>query len=423
MKRKILVGILIAVFLMPTGCSNNKSKEDGVNDSIVIDDNTKETINSKSEIKVSLISKIRIETYIDGKKEIGVNNQTRTSINGKIIDYIYSLDPGENPVIQFRKGYLNSLKIGIITSDKDEESNFNIVNWEERNIEGQILSEYMNGEEIRIVKDKKVYKLDNNGELKEIKAYEKLVKENGDNLNRFESHGNGNLDLHYVGDENNLKIAIVDIEEDKYYEFNKKDIEILKDKTLKVLTIEENKIYIGLGNQEENTFTIGYIENNKFYDLFSKEEETDKSILGEQFFNNFLLSFENRILLSGDRILFSGSVEGINGIWNYDIKNKKLIKVIELNEEKYLSFYLSKDKSKVFIKDFGENSKTNNFSIANINENLEISNLTNIYSWQDQVGFKMFRGWSEDSKEFYLSSFDVSDSISSDYYEVYRIEN
>ena len=120
MKRKILVGILIAVFLMPTGCSNNKSKEDGVNDSIVIDDNTKETINSKSEIKVSLISKIRIETYIDGKKEIGVNNQTRTSINGKIIDYIYSLDPGENPVIQFRKGYLNSLKIGIITSDKDE---------------------------------------------------------------------------------------------------------------------------------------------------------------------------------------------------------------------------------------------------------------------------------------------------------------
>ena len=60
---------------------------------------------------------------------------------------------------------------------------------------------------------------------------------------------------------------------------------------------------------------MGYIENNKFYNLFPSKRRVLEIIIPN------LVIPTNNVLVSGERILFSGIVEGINGIWNYDIKN------------------------------------------------------------------------------------------------------
>jgi len=62
MKKKILLWALIITSIMTIGCSNKASKEDGYIDSVIIDEDTRKTIDSEAEISVSQVAKIKIDT-------------------------------------------------------------------------------------------------------------------------------------------------------------------------------------------------------------------------------------------------------------------------------------------------------------------------------------------------------------------------
>lgn len=408
MKKKILILILSAITILTMGCSNNTLK-DSTNDSIVIDENTKETINNNSEIKVELASKIEYP-----------NSLTIMQKNPIHINYYMDMDMDEEGNLsQSTKYKLYTLNIGTISEKKDKENKFNIIDWEDdKDIKGQILSDGPVADEVRIYKEGKVYKFKENGELQEIKAYEKLVKEHGENLGVFMVQGDGSIDLWYSEGELN-KCYIIDNEEDKFYEIDKNKIEELKDKPFSVITIEDNKIYIVLSNNENSDpLTIGYIENNKFYELISKNKGVN--IVPSGYGINM-----NTIIVSNNKILFSG-LEEDNGIWSYDIEKEEFEKEIDIEEEKTIELFLSKDKKKIIIRTFNTNRDDNNddednysISIGNVDENLEISNLTNVVSEKSTLSYRGFIRWSEDSSEFYLRHEDIENREKS--FEVYRI--
>lgn len=407
MKKKFLLWVLTITSIMTIGCSNKASKEDDYIDSVIIDENTRKTIDSEAEISVSQVAKIKIDT-----SEL----YSGTFINGIVQYYEYSIDRKTDPFSQFPKHYLETLRIGTITNEKDE-NNLNIINWEDKNIKGQMLVPYIYGNRFLIFKDNKIYNFGEKGDLIELKAYETLIKDNPEYLNRFEPHGNRDINLHYIGEEDNLKLAIVDIEKYEYYELYKNDFEIFKDNSFKILGVEDNKIYIMIGNLEKANFTIGYIEDNKLYDLFPKGGEIE--ILGLR----GLFSDDNKFFISDNKILFSGLVGDLNSdaIWNYDIKNKKLVKIIDLGANKDLSFYINKDKSKIIIRDYEYNTNTYNFRIANINEEFQISNLTNLASIKQEEGIKteILVEWASNGEEFYLRSYDDENV----FYDIYKINN
>lgn len=412
MKKKILILILSAITILTMGCSKNTSKDSTI-DSIVIDENTKETTNN-TEIEVQLLSKIEYSNSY---------SNALTTMQENPIHLTYYIEK-ENEFSQISKYYLDNFKIGTIRAKKDDENKFNVVDWEENNgIEGQVLPGGLASDEVRIYKEGKVYKFKENGELQEIKAYEKLVKEHGENLNIFMVQGDGSIDL-WNSEEGLNKCYLVDNEEDKFYEIDKNKIEELKDKYFSVITIEDNKIYIVLNNNENlEPVTIGYIENNKFYEVVSKNK-------GINVVNSSNGPNMNTIIISNNKILFSGLKDG-NGIWSYDINKEEFKKEIDIEEDKTIELFLSKDKKKVIIRTFnrtfstnqGDNNIEDNYSVSigNVNENLEISNLTNVVSEKSNLSYRRFIRWSEDSSEFYLSHEDAENHENS--FEVYEIRD
>lgn len=75
-----------------------------------------------------------------------------------------------------------------------------------------------------------------------------------------------------------------------------------------------------------------------------------------------------------------------NGIWNYDVKNRKLVRSINIEDDTAFNFSLNKDKDKIILE--SKDSKNETISIGLVNENLEISNLTSIFSTESEVEIK-----------------------------------
>ena len=235
--KKILIILILITSSSMIGCSSSISSEDKVIDSVVIDEDAKETANSNNVIN---INKIAITENLIDKNGV-ISRDVERLIE---IQYTEDFGEGEGTIYQsqFPKLYISSLSIGTITDEIQD--NRNIVYWENKDIDGRLLIEYMgSGETFKILKDNKVYMVDNNYNLKEITAYKKLIEETNGDINRFEQSYDGNLDIYYM-DNNNDKIGIIDTLNDKYYEINKRKLGNIENYRLNILMAEKDKIYV-----------------------------------------------------------------------------------------------------------------------------------------------------------------------------------
>ncbi len=413
MKNKILLTILIFIASsIIIGCSNNISSEDKVMDSVVIDEDAKETADSNNSISVN---RLLLTENLNGDRKGAM-----LRADEKLIQIQYSEDFGEDEgaiyKTQFPNIYINNLEIGNITDDV--QNNRNVVNWENKDINGQLLIEYMGaGDPFRIFKDNKVYTLDSNYNLKEITAYKKLIEDTNGNLNRFDTSYDGNLDIYYFDEGKGIeKIVIIDILNNKYHEINGKVLDSIKS-GLRILMAEGDKIYVSVTDTTYDTIsTIGYIENNKLTTFFDGKSTVKVKLKGD-------------VLYSNNNILFSGYVEDSYGIWSYNIESKKLEKQVELKSD-YSYFQVSKDKSFIiitntnFLEDFS-------LSLARINDNLKISNiqeLTNsILPNRSKNNGLSITGWSNNGNKFYVNYVKTKtvpgeEEIEDVYYEVYEVK-
>ncbi|MGN0025394.1 MAG: hypothetical protein ACI33I_00120 [Clostridium sp.] len=280
--KKLLIGLMLITSSVMIGCSNKISNEEKVIDSVVIDEDAKETDN-----KIN-ISKVATTENLNGtlNEEILIDEESLIKI--QYSDGI-GYEEGEIYQSQFPKIYIDSLPIGTITEEVKNKRN--IINWRNKEINGQLIVDYMgSGDNFRIKKNDKVYILDKNYNLKEITAYKKLIEETNGNLNRFQSSEDGNLDIYFFDEGNGIeKMAIIDIINNKYYELTGEAIDIIKDKFRNVLAIDNEKIYILL--EEGTSTTIGYIEDNKFNIVLDKKSGIDIWVQGGIIFSN------NKILL------------------------------------------------------------------------------------------------------------------------------
>ena len=209
--KKIFIGLLIITSCTWVGCSNNISKEDKVIESIVIDEDTRITASTNNNFNVTKLLKTE---NLSGNKNAAIIRK-----DGKLVEINYKSDYGEGEGTiyqsQFPKLYIDSIDIGTIT--EEIENDRNIVKWENKEISGQLLIEYMgDGENFKVLKDNKVYMLDNNYNFKEITAYKELLDKTNGDMNRFEGSYDKNLDIYYMDNSNN-KLAIIDTLNDKYY--------------------------------------------------------------------------------------------------------------------------------------------------------------------------------------------------------------
>lgn len=407
--KKLLIGLIFVTLNTGVGCSNSISKEDKVIDSIVIDEDAKGTASANNNFNVTKVLKTE---NLSGKKNGAIIRN-----NDKLIEINYMTDHGEGDgtvyETQFPKLYIDSLDIGTITDEIENDRN--IVNWENKEISGQLLVEYMgSGEYFKILKDNKVYTLDNNYNLKEITAYRKLLEDTDGNLNRFQQSHDGNLDIYFL---DNDKIALIDTLNDKYYEISKKVLNKFEDRQLNILMVEDNRIYISLiDTTNEKSSIIGYIEDNKLNIFFDDESTIKVKITGD-------------VIYSNNNILFSGYVEDNYGIWNYNIETKKLEKELELKYD-YSYFKINKDKNFIIITNTNSNGSFN-ISLARISSSLKISNiqeLTNsVLPKISDDNWLTIRGWSQEGNKFYVQyvnskAVDGGTRIEDISYEIYEVK-
>lgn len=406
--KKIFIGLIIVTLSIGVGCSNSISNENEVIDSIVVDEDAKGTANSNNSFNVTKV--LTTENLKGNKNKAVIRN------NDELIEY--SIDDGRTVYkTQFPKLYINSLGVGTIT-DKME-NNRNIINWENKDIDGRLLVDNMGyGEYFKILKDNKVYMLDNNYELKELTAYKKLIEDTNGNLNKFQSSDNGKLDIYYFDEGKGIeKIVIIDTLNDEYYEISGKVFENIIYRELNIVMVEDNKIYISLpAMTSEGSSILGYIENNKLTTFFDNKSTIKVDVRGDVVYKN-------------NNILFSGYVEDDYGIWNYNVEEKKLEKEADLKYD-YSYFKINEDKNFIIITNTNSNEKFN-ISIARLNDNLKISNiqeLTNsILPNISRENWSTIRGWSNEGNKFYVQyvhskSIDGGLKVDDIYYEIYEVK-
>ncbi|WP_294187323.1 hypothetical protein [uncultured Clostridium sp.] len=400
--KKLLIGLMLITSSVMIGCSNKISNEEKVIDSVVIDEDAKETDN-----KIN-ISKVATTENLNGtlNEEILIDEESLIKI--QYSDGI-GYEEGEIYQSQFPKIYIDSLPIGTITEEVKNKRN--IINWRNKEINGQLIVDYMgSGDNFRIKKNDKVYILDKNYNLKEITAYKKLIEETNGNLNRFQSSEDGNLDIYFFDEGNGIeKMAIIDIINNKYYELTGEAIDIIKDKFRNVLAIDNEKIYILL--EEGTSTTIGYIEDNKFNIVLDKKSGIDIWVQGG-------------IIFSNNKILISGFLDENYGVWRYDVDKKEITKAMEV-KYLYSLFKINKEKNMIIIENLGIGDEKN-ISIARINENLEISDIQDItkaiLSDENYNDGKSIKGWSNNGDKFYVKTkkVDNGEKLDDVYYEVYE---
>lgn len=406
MKRKYLVLLIVIVTtIMPVGCSK-ASKENVVleTEKVVIDNNTKEKKNMDFQIK----KVAEIELPYTG------NIYRIPYIKDNTIKLIYVNNNDIN----------TEVSIGKLDND-------NKVNWTYKNIDGKLYTNdsYNGIYSNKIKKDNKIYSINKEGGLEELVGYTKLIEEQGNLIyDSHDSYRNGTIDVVLLGSDEDPKLALVDIPNEKYYIIPKDLRHNDKDGGLReILGIEKDRIYVNYqylegyysddfdpAEEHDTKNTIGYIENNKFTKILSDDDGIEIDTRGEMLYEN-------------GRILFSGFAEGKNGIWNYDIDNKKLTNIVEVESGTFFEFHINENKDKVIISSLKpaleKNEKQNNtLSVANINDKLEITNITNIVTNTEERHNKIFEGFANDGKTLYIRSIVADENYNAtNKLEVYNI--
>ena len=164
--KKISILLISIAATILVSCSTKVLNEDKVIDTVVIDENAKETAKVNDSFNVVKVKNTENLINEDQYSEILMDN-------GKLIRIKYNLGDNQNEGTinqpQFPKSYIEGLEIGTITDEID--NNRNKISWDKKDIQGQLITGYMDRHNVRILKDNKVYMLDDNYELKEIKAY------------------------------------------------------------------------------------------------------------------------------------------------------------------------------------------------------------------------------------------------------------
>ncbi|WP_411167769.1 hypothetical protein ACH36K_11495 [Clostridium sp. MB05] len=387
MKRKYLVLLIVIMTTMiPVGCSKGSSENVVLGtEKVIIDDNTKDKKNEDFQIKM-----------VAETEPIDPGTDYRMLyVKENIIQLIYQNDD-----------VIREVSVGKLDSN-------NKVNWTYKNVDWGIYTNisYNGSSATKIKNDNKVYTVNKDGELEESAVYTKLIEEQGNLLyDGHDSYRNCTIDVVLCGSEQDPKLAVIDIPNEKYYVIPNELRHNDKDGALReILGIEGDRIYVNYQylegyysddfdpSKEHNTKnTIGYIENNKFTKILSEDDGIKIDIRGEMLYEN-------------GRILFSGLAEGKNGIWNYDIDNNKLTKIVDVDSGTFFQFHINENKDKVVISSLkpalekGE-KQNNTLSIANINDKLEITNITNIVTNTEERHHKAFAGWANGGKTFYIRS-------------------
>lgn len=398
-KKKLLIGLMIIISSIIIGCTSKISNEDKVIDSVVIDEESKETANSNKKINIT-----RIATTEDMKE-----NETTLILraNEKLLEVEYSKEWEKDELsgLELENKYINSLSMGSITDEI--KNNKNIVSREKIEIGGQLLSDYMLiGENFSVLKNNKVYMLDNNYELMEITAYKKLMEETNIDITKFIKSYDENLNVYNIS---NNRIGIVDTLNDKYYEINRLSIDGGENKQINILTVHDDKVYVLL--EEGTSTTIGYIEDNKFNTILDKKSGIDIWVQGG-------------IIFSNNKILISGFLDENYGVWRYDVDKKEITKAMEV-KYLYSLFKINKGKNMIIIENLGIGNEKN-ISIARINDDLEISDIQDItkeiLSDENYNDGKSIKGWSNNGNKFYVKTkkVDNGEKLDDVYYEVYE---
>ena len=407
--KKISILLISIAATILVSCSTKVQNEDKVIDTVVIDENAKETSKANDSFDI-----IKLQTTENIRNDEKYSEALLD--NGKLLHIDY-LEDGYGSNIQFPKVYINSIEVGTITDETN--NNRNKISWDKKDIQGQLITGYMDRHNVRILKDNKVYMFDNNSELKEIKAYEKLIKDTNGDLNRFESSYDGNLDIYYFNNDNGIeKIVVIDTRNDKYYEIKGDIINSFKNKRLNILSLEDEKIYVTIvDTTAEADSIVGYIENNKLYTFFEIESAIE-------------VKAGMDVIYSNNNILFSGYVEGDYGLWRYDIDKKELYKEANLKYTNNLST-INKDKNFIVISSYDQYGNQN-ISLARVKQNLEIANIQDItdiiVSKKDNnFNWRSLRGW-VDSNKLYVECGDYEminneKTLVDNYYEVYEVKN
>lgn len=407
--KKISILLISIASTILVSCSTKVPNEDKVIDTVVIDENAKETSKANDSFDI-----IKLQTTENIRNDEKYSEALLD--NGKLLHIDY-LEDGYGSNIQFPKVYINSIEVGTITDETN--NNRNKISWDKKDIQGQLITGYMDRHNVRILKDNKVYMFDNNSELKEIKAYEQLIKEKNGDLNRFDSSYDGNLDIHYFDKGSGYeKIVVIDTINDKYYEIEGDILNNFTNKRLNILSLEDEKIYVSMvDSMTEEDNIVGYIENNKLYTFFEIESAIE-------------VKAGIDVIYSNNNILFSGYVEGNYGLWRYDIDKKELYKEANLKHNNNFST-LNRDKNLMVISSYDSYGKQH-ISLARVKQNLEISNIQDITdiiapTKDIKLNRKSLRGW-VDSNKFYVECSDYEmidneETLVDNYYEVYELKN
>lgn len=408
-KRYLVLLIVVVTIVISMGCSKGSSKNVVLRtEKIIIDDNTKDKKNGDFKIEM-----VAITDPVDPGTIYNI-----LGVKENIIQLIYP----------YPSNVIGEVRIGKLDSN-------NKVNWTTKNVEWELYTDYSyyGLYSTKIKQDNKVYTVNKDGELEELAGYTKLIEEQGNVLDSHSSYRNGTIDVAEVGSKEDRKLAVIDIQNEKYYVIPDELISNYKYGELRqILGIEGDRIYVNYQYLEEYKLdedelnmgdvfrsndkknTIGYIENNKFTKIFSEDDGIKIDTRGEMLYEN-------------GRILFSGLAEGKNGIWNYDIENKKLIKIVDVESETFFEFHINENKDKVVISSLKpalekDTKQNNTLSIANINDKLEITNITNIVTNTEERHHKAFAGWANGGKTFYIRS-TISDENynSTNNLEIYNI--
>ena len=414
MKKKWLVGIILATSVMLYGCNaTNMSQE-----VIVIDNEAIETIGKNKSLALNL----KFQGYIEKENE-GSNSEEYEFyyfLEDSLFRFILKLD--RKPMAQF--GIQNIVKaemrkINVSSRNEDLTSG----EWKEIDITGNIMPGGLTSKTFKIRKDNKVYDLLADGSLKELEVYNEIYSYIED-LPFSEGINNSNLSTFYLDGFN--KQAIINEETNEYFEIEDiNSIENLPDTYFKIFHANKDRIYIYTLKDREKTneLIIGYIENNKFYNLFENENFT---IINQAEFN---LNYDV-VIKDEDSILFAGIIDNVNGIWNYNLDTKKI--TLQMEIEKGFGtgeMIISPNKESLIITNYRMNLNNSSisdtgkdenkiYSLAKLDENLEIKEILDITDKYKEIYFDKF---SEDGKKIYLRYFDEESNRM--IYEIYEISN
>lgn len=428
MKLKIIIALIIIILISNMGgCSNNLKVSITENEAIIIDEDTKSTSEKGKQLNISKVATFEdflspnYEYENDNKKtnyEKDINSQI-TFMNGNIL---FFKSKEHSNTIQFPEFKIQEASIGEISLDSPQDDKFNDIKWRDiSTIEGTLLTGYLEGVMgIRINKDNKIYSMNSNGILTEIKSYQKIF-EKGINPIHFVESDDGRFDVFEVSNsQHNRSVYIIDSKNDKYYDVSLNDNDEFSESYMRVVGIEDNKVYVKF-IQKENGFRFGYIEQNTFKEIISSE--TDLKI-----------KLNSNMIYSNGHILFLGEVTGKSGLYNMDLSNNTM--KIEYPIDGYGTLKINPQGDKIAIstsklENVMDGNSNGDFGvyIAKINNNLGITNLSTIH-FKTGPSFlaASFKGWSENGDLFYLyKHLEESDNINinkpSGYYEVYKIDH